>query len=177
MAPGSSIKSAWIGSNTATNTISGTSMASPHVAGAAALVLGDNPSFTPQQVRDALVNGATNNTLATLPTGTPNKLLYVGFIGGGVTPPPTDPPTARPVAMISKSCSGFDCTFSGSQSTGEDLSYAWTFSPGGSKEGVGPHTIRYGARQSGTATLVVTNGGGASDPVTVSVTCNPKKCQ
>ena len=47
-------------SPTATATISGTSMASPHVAGAAALVLGDNAGLTPTQVRDALVNNATN---------------------------------------------------------------------------------------------------------------------
>ncbi len=49
-APGSSITSAWYTSNTATNTISGTSMATPHVVGAAALVLQANPSYTPAQV-------------------------------------------------------------------------------------------------------------------------------
>jgi len=54
IAPGTGVKSAWYTSDTATNTISGTSMASPHVAGAAALVLGLNPGFTPEQVANYL---------------------------------------------------------------------------------------------------------------------------
>ncbi|GAA3336741.1 hypothetical protein GCM10020358_10480 [Amorphoplanes nipponensis] len=77
-APGSSIKSDWYSSNTATNTISGTSMASPHVAGAAALVLSANPSFTPAQVRDNLVGRATANKVTNPGTGSPNRLLFVG---------------------------------------------------------------------------------------------------
>ncbi|MFG3421141.1 proprotein convertase P-domain-containing protein [Micromonospora sp. NPDC048063] len=86
-APGSSITSAWHTSNTATNTISGTSMATPHVVGAAALVLAANPSFTPQQVRDKLVADATSNVVTSPGTGSPNKLLNLG--DGGTTPPPT----------------------------------------------------------------------------------------
>ena len=58
-APGSSITSAWIGSDSATNTISGTSMASPHAAGAAALLLQANPGWTPTQIRNAMVSNAT----------------------------------------------------------------------------------------------------------------------
>ncbi|WP_372338969.1 S8 family peptidase [Actinoplanes sp. RD1] len=77
-APGSSITSDWYSSNTATNTISGTSMASPHVAGAAALVLSANPSYTPAQVRDNLVNRATANKVTSPGTGSPNRLLFVG---------------------------------------------------------------------------------------------------
>ncbi|MET8149413.1 S8 family peptidase, partial [Actinoplanes sp. NPDC005259] len=77
-APGSSITSAWYSSNTATNTISGTSMASPHVAGAAALVLSASPSLTPAQVRDNLVNRATTGVVTSPGTGSPNRLLYVG---------------------------------------------------------------------------------------------------
>ena len=75
-APGENITSAWIGSDSATNTISGTSMASPHVAGVAALYLGMNPGATTTQVRDAIVNNATNGKVTNPGTGSPNKLLY-----------------------------------------------------------------------------------------------------
>jgi subtilisin family serine protease len=76
-APGSAIVSAAISSNTARATLSGTSMASPHVAGAAALVLAKNPGFTPKQVRDALVASATPNKVKSAGTGSPNALLFV----------------------------------------------------------------------------------------------------
>ncbi|MFI5487679.1 MULTISPECIES: S8 family peptidase [Micromonospora] len=87
LAPGVNITSAWYTGNSATNTISGTSMASPHVAGAAALVLSANPSWSPQQVRDSLVNNATPNVVTNPGTGTPNRLLYVVNDG---TPPVND---------------------------------------------------------------------------------------
>jgi subtilisin family serine protease len=77
-APGSAITSAWYTSNSATNSISGTSMAAPHVAGAAALVLATNTGFTPAQVRDNLVNRATPNKVTSPGTGSPNRLLFVG---------------------------------------------------------------------------------------------------
>ena len=85
--PGSSITSAWYTSTTATNTISGTSMASPHVAGVAALYLANNPSATPAQVTTALINNSTPNKVTSPGTGSPNRLLYSIF--GGTTPPPT----------------------------------------------------------------------------------------
>ncbi|MFE7586072.1 S8 family serine peptidase [Streptomyces gardneri] len=84
-APGSSIKSAWNTNDTATNTISGTSMATPHVAGAAAVYLADNPTATPAQVSTALTTAATPNVVTSPGTGSPNRLLFVG--GGGTTPP------------------------------------------------------------------------------------------
>ncbi|MCT7352187.1 S8 family peptidase [Streptomyces sp. 15-116A] len=87
-APGSSITSAWRTSDTATNTISGTSMASPHVAGAAALHLAANPTATPAQVSSALTSAATTGVVGNPGSGSPNRLLYVG--GGGTTPPPGD---------------------------------------------------------------------------------------
>ncbi|MFF0368633.1 S8 family serine peptidase [Micromonospora sp. NPDC005087] len=86
LAPGVNITSAWYTGSSATNTISGTSMASPHVAGAAALVLSANPSWSPQQVRDNLVNNSTPNVVTNVGTGTPNRLLYV--VNG--TPPAND---------------------------------------------------------------------------------------
>ncbi len=74
--PGSSITSAWYTSTTATNTISGTSMASPHVAGAAALYLASNPTATPAQVTQALISNSTPNKVTSPGTGSPNRLLY-----------------------------------------------------------------------------------------------------
>ncbi|MEU1279941.1 S8 family peptidase [Streptomyces sp. NPDC005805] len=85
-APGSSITSAWHTSNSATNTISGTSMAAPHVAGAAALYLDGNPTATPAQVSAALTSAATQGKVTNPGSGSPNRLLNVG--GGGTTPPP-----------------------------------------------------------------------------------------
>jgi subtilisin family serine protease len=86
-APGSSITSSWHTSDTATNTISGTSMATPHVAGAAALYLAGNPTATPAQVSSALTSAATTGVVTSPGTDSPNRLLYVG--SGGTTPPPT----------------------------------------------------------------------------------------
>ncbi|MFD5646219.1 S8 family serine peptidase, partial [Streptomyces anulatus] len=85
-APGSSITSSWHTSDSATNTISGTSMASPHVAGAAAIYLADNPASTPAQVSAGLVAASTPGVVTNPGTGSPNRLLYVG--PGGTTPPP-----------------------------------------------------------------------------------------
>ncbi|MDI3423502.1 S8 family peptidase [Streptomyces luteolus] len=84
-APGSSITSAWNTGDSATNTISGTSMAAPHVAGAAALHLAGAPSATPAQVRDALVAAASTGVVTSPGSGSPNRLLNVG--SGDTTPP------------------------------------------------------------------------------------------
>ncbi|MER7184050.1 S8 family peptidase [Streptomyces hyaluromycini] len=74
-APGSSITAGYNTSDTATAVLSGTSMATPHVAGAAAVYLAGHTSATPAQVATALVNGATSNVLTSVGTGSPNKLL------------------------------------------------------------------------------------------------------
>ena len=75
-APGSAITSAWHTSTSASNSISGTSMASPHVAGAAALYLTNNPSASPATVRNWLYSNATTNRLTGIGSGSPNRLLY-----------------------------------------------------------------------------------------------------
>lgn len=74
-APGSSITSTWHSNNTATNTISGTSMASPHVAGVAALLL-DQSNLSVSQVKSTLTANATSGAISGIPSGTVNLLLY-----------------------------------------------------------------------------------------------------
>ncbi|GGS46885.1 S8 family peptidase [Streptomyces griseoviridis] len=76
-APGSSITAGWYTSDTATNTISGTSMATPHVAGAAAVYLAGHTSATPAQVASALTGGATTGKVTSAGTGSPNRLLKI----------------------------------------------------------------------------------------------------
>ena len=84
-APGVGITSSWFSSNTATNTISGTSMAAPHVAGVAALILSANPTWSPAQVRNEMVADATPGVVTNPGTGSPNLLL---FVDNGAAPPP-----------------------------------------------------------------------------------------
>src|SRR5699024_8040868 len=74
-APGTEVKSSYINGDSSTATLGGTSMASPHIAGAAALHLGENPSDSPAAVRDALVGNATSGQLSDIKQGSPNKLL------------------------------------------------------------------------------------------------------
>jgi subtilisin family serine protease len=76
-APGSSILAGWYTSDTATATLSGTSMAAPHVAGAAAIYLTSHPAAGPAEVQNALVTGATNGVLRSIGTGSPNRLLRI----------------------------------------------------------------------------------------------------
>ncbi len=90
-APGVDITSDWNTSNTATNTISGTSMATPHVTGAAALYLQANPTATPAQVQSALKSNGTPNKITGIPAGTVNLLLYSLIVTGPPPPPPSAP--------------------------------------------------------------------------------------
>lgn len=76
-APGSDITSSWNDSDDGSNTISGTSMATPHVVGAAAVYLAGHPDATPEEVATALTDGATPDAISNATEGTPNKLLKV----------------------------------------------------------------------------------------------------
>jgi len=94
-APGSDVKSLSHRSDTGTATLSGTSMACPHVSGGAALVLEASPSKTSSAVIQELLSRATRNAISDLKSGDTNALLYVGE-GGNPTPPSPTPPSPTP---------------------------------------------------------------------------------
>ncbi|MFE9651633.1 S8 family serine peptidase [Micromonospora sp. NPDC006431] len=166
-APGSSITSAWNTSDTASNTISGTSMATPHVVGAAALVASANPSWTPQQVRDYLVNNATSGVVTNPGTGSPNKLLYV--VNGtptndfSVSVSPTSGSTA-PGGSVTATVS--TATTSGSA---QSVSLSASGLPTGASASFNPATVTSGGSSTLTITTSTSTPAG-SYPVTISGT-------
>jgi subtilisin family serine protease len=124
-APGSSITSAYYLSTTSTATMSGTSMASPHVAGVAALFLSANPGATSAQVESAIEGGATPNKVTSPGTGSPNLLLY-SLLDGAVTPPPDDdpPPSGFVLNALGYKVRGLqkaDLSWSGAPGTSVDV--------------------------------------------------------
>lgn len=165
-APGSSITSAWYTNNSATSTISGTSMASPHVAGVAALYLQQNPSASPSSVTNAIVGNSTTGKVTSAGSNSPNRLLYSGFIGGGGSE------NMPPTASFGFSCTGLTCTFNGGASSDPDgsiVSYAWNFGDGSSGSGV-TASKTYTSAGTRTVTLTVTDNAGASASTQRSVT-------
>ena len=90
-APGVDIVSDWNSGDTATEELSGTSMAAPHVAGAAALLLGADPGLTPAQVADRLLGSATAGVVRGR-RDTADRLLYVG--------PPAGTPRSTPAPVV-----------------------------------------------------------------------------
>ncbi|MEU4565303.1 proprotein convertase P-domain-containing protein [Micromonospora sp. NPDC023956] len=167
-APGSAITSAWHTGDTATNTISGTSMASPHVAGAAALVLAANPSYTPQQIRDKLVDDATGNVVTNPGTGSPNKLLYTG----NVVPPTQDFSVAVTPAAGSVNPGGsLTATVSTTTTVGSPQTVSLTASglPAGATATFSPASVSTGASATLTIATAASTGPGTY-PVTVTAT-------
>jgi subtilisin family serine protease len=165
LAPGVNITSAWYTGNTATNTISGTSMASPHVAGAAALVLAANPTWTPQQVRDALVANATPDVVTNPGTGTPNRLLYVT----GDSNPPTDDfsVSVSPTAGSTTPGGSVTATVSTATTSGsaQSVSLSATGLPSGATASFNPATVTSG----GSSTLTIATSA-STPPGTYTVT-------
>ena len=164
-APGSSITSDYYTSNTATATGSRTSMASPHVAGAAALYLELNATASPSTVASALLNNATPNVVANPGTGSPNRLLNTGFIG-------TVPP---PVASFTFSCTYLSCSFDGSGSTAQsNATYSWAWGDGAANGNGKTASHSFAAAASYNVTLTVSDAGGSNSRLqAVTVTAPP----
>jgi len=129
-APGSNITAAWHTSNSATNTISGTSMAAPHVAGVAALYLQNNTTATPAQVFTAVIDNATSGVLSGIGSGSPNLLLYSLFEGGGDPGPGPDPDPAP-----CTNCEHYTGSLSGTGASQIQPNGSWYYSSSGTHNG------------------------------------------
>lgn len=101
-APGSGITSAWYTSTSATASLNGTSMATPHVTGLAALILQATPTATASQVSNQIKTLASTNKVASSGTGSPNLLLYSVTTTEVVAPAPA-PALSVSVASLSGS--------------------------------------------------------------------------
>jgi subtilisin family serine protease len=185
LAPGVSITSSWNTSDTATNTISGTSMATPHTVGAAALVLSANPTWTPAQVRDYLVANATSGLVTNPGTGTPNLLLFVGTIappandftlsvsptsgsvtaGGSVTATVTTTTSAGSAQLVNLTASGLPsgatASFSPSSVTSDGSSTLTIATTASTPSGSYPVTITGAGAVTHTTSYSLTVTGGA----------------
>ncbi|MEU3643773.1 S8 family serine peptidase [Lentzea sp. NPDC034063] len=179
-APGQNIVSSWNTNDTATNNISGTSMATPHVAGAAALWLATHPTDSPAAVWDGLNAASTPNKITNVGANTPNKLLYTLFGGGqpgnpSVTNPGTQTSTVGTAASLQLSASGGTAPYTWSVSglpAGLSASASGAISGTPTTAGTSSvtATVTDAANKTGTATFswVVNAVGGSCDARTNS---------
>lgn len=160
-APGTAIVSSWHTGDAATNNISGTSMASPHVTGATALYLGQNPTATPAQVQTALIANASTGKLSGLDAASPNRLLYTAFLNGS-TPPVGNVDLATPASQTGTVGQAVNLAVSASGGTAP-----YTFSATGLPAGLSINTA------TGAITGTLTTAGTANVTVTVRDSSTP----
>ncbi len=169
-APGSNVESTYNSNDASYDSLSGTSMATPHVAGALALALGCAPTTSNAAMRQAMRDTAEDLGAS----GWDNLYGYgllridnlVAFLCSG------GPGNSAPSAAFSDSCTDLACSFDASASSdpdGDALSYSWNFGDGNSGSGANPsHT--YATSGTYTVTLTVNDGNGGSDSTSTSVT-------
>ncbi|HVF41274.1 MAG TPA: S8 family serine peptidase [Gemmatimonadaceae bacterium] len=182
-APGTSIYSAVNTDNSSYATASGTSMASPHVAGAAALFLQANPSASPAAVAQAVLSSSTADILQGLGAGSANRLLRSNAFGAApppppppAPPPPPPPSDAAPSASFTSSCPRGVCTFDGTASSDDKgiVSYVWSFGDGTQSSNNANAIIQHAYTRKGTfsVTLTVTDALGQAATATKQVKIN-----
>jgi subtilisin family serine protease len=185
-APGSSIRSAWRNTDTTYVSMTGTSMASPHVAGAAALYLETHPTALPAEVKSAILSTATQGILTATGPGTPNRLLYTATLSvapppsseppPSTSPPPSPPPAnAAPTASFTYSCArgSMRCAFDASRSRDDVgiVSYSWNFGDGlpGTTTTQPKIAYKYIVGRSYIVTLTVADAGGLTSSSSMSI--------
>ncbi len=149
-APGVSITSSVIGSTTATATWSGTSMASPHVAGIAALFLQQYPTASPANVSGAIINAATPSVVTDAGTGSPNRLAFMGSF--------TSAPVSTPSSPASLTASA----------TNAAVQLAWAAPVANGGAAITDYVVQYAANNSATTTWT-TFADGTSTALTATV--------
>ncbi|HEY0639236.1 MAG TPA: S8 family serine peptidase [Pseudonocardiaceae bacterium] len=167
-APGQNITAAWITNDSATNTISGTSMATPHVAGGAAIILARTPSATPAQVWSTMSAESTPGVITSPGTGSPNRLLYVNNGGNPGGPQVNNPGSQTGTVGVATS---LQMTASGGTPP-----YTWSATglPPGLSINASSGLISGTPTTPGTYTVTVTaSAGGQSGSTTFQWTINP----
>jgi PKD repeat protein len=163
-APGLAITSATYTDNYATAVKSGTSMASPHTAGVAALYLEQNPAASPQQVGSALAEWTTKDIVSTAGSTQRGDLLFIGTAS-------SSPGNSLPSAGFTAACTTDVCTFTdlSSDQDGSIVSWQWSFGDQGTAIARNPsHT--YATAGTYRVTLLVRDDAGGSSSVSQDVT-------